>query len=102
LWAATNYPQWTAIPLFAIPDYDGDYYDKPTLPGGLPQVYLWLQNPTPWQTNCNPYYVSSGHTAGMNASLADGSVRFLSPGLSVLTWSKAVNPADGQVLGSDW
>lgn len=38
----------------------------------------------------------------MNIALMDGSVRNVSAGLSQATWSNALNPADGQVLGSDW
>ena len=42
------------------------------------------------------------HTGGMNVSMADGSVRSLSSGISNITWWNAVTPADGNVLGSDW
>jgi hypothetical protein len=38
----------------------------------------------------------------MNIALMDGSVRTISVELSQKTWSNALNPADGQVLGSDW
>jgi hypothetical protein len=42
------------------------------------------------------------HHAMMNVSLMDGSVRKISPALSELTSTRALNPADEQVLGSDW
>jgi prepilin-type N-terminal cleavage/methylation domain-containing protein len=51
---------------------------------------------------CNWYVTQGGHTAGMQVALMDGSVRGVSSGLSVTTWVNACNPADGQVLGSDW
>ena len=38
----------------------------------------------------------------MNVGLADGSVRFLSTGMSGTTWWSAVTPAGGEVLGNDW
>jgi len=45
---------------------------------------------------------TSGHTGGMNVGLGDGSVRFLSAGISGATWWAAITPANGEVLGSDW
>jgi hypothetical protein len=40
--------------------------------------------------------------AAMNIALMDGSVRKISPALSQKTWTYALNPSDGTVLGSDW
>ena len=37
-----------------------------------------------------------------NVALMDGSVRKVSATVSQQTWTNALNPADGQVLGSDW
>jgi hypothetical protein len=45
---------------------------------------------------------TSSHTAGMNVGLADGSVRFISNGISGTTWWAAVTPQGGEVLGNDW
>jgi prepilin-type N-terminal cleavage/methylation domain-containing protein len=45
---------------------------------------------------------SSDHTAGMNVALGDGSVRFLSTGISPLTYWYALTPNQGEVLGSNW
>jgi prepilin-type N-terminal cleavage/methylation domain-containing protein/prepilin-type processing-associated H-X9-DG protein len=98
LWAGWTAPIWQVAPLFAIPGYGGQYYDQ----GSPPQVFLWQQNPTPWDTGCNPFLASSSHTGGMNVALVDGSVRFVNQGLSQATWSLAVNPQDGLSLGSDW
>jgi prepilin-type N-terminal cleavage/methylation domain-containing protein len=44
----------------------------------------------------------SGHTGGMNVGLGDGSVRFVSQGVSATTWANACDPHDGNALGSDW
>jgi prepilin-type N-terminal cleavage/methylation domain-containing protein len=45
---------------------------------------------------------NSPHTAGINAGLGDGSVRFVSQGISGTTWWAALTPNGGEVLGSDW
>jgi prepilin-type N-terminal cleavage/methylation domain-containing protein len=52
--------------------------------------------------NCDPTRPQSGHSAGMNTLLMDGSVRFLSQSLSANTWWFACTPAGGETLGSDW
>ncbi|MDY3560661.1 DUF1559 domain-containing protein [Gemmata sp. JC673] len=44
----------------------------------------------------------SRHSGGVNACLADGSVRFVSDGISQGTWAAAGTRATGEVLGSDW
>jgi prepilin-type N-terminal cleavage/methylation domain-containing protein/prepilin-type processing-associated H-X9-DG protein len=61
----------------------------------------WQQQPD-FSQNCDPYLYNSPHSGGMNVGLGDGSVRFLSPGMSPATWGDAINPADGKVLGPDW
>jgi prepilin-type N-terminal cleavage/methylation domain-containing protein/prepilin-type processing-associated H-X9-DG protein len=44
----------------------------------------------------------SPHTGGINVGLGDGSVRFVSQGISQSTWYAACTPAGGEVLGPDW
>jgi prepilin-type N-terminal cleavage/methylation domain-containing protein len=44
----------------------------------------------------------SPHTAGINVGLGDGSVRFLSQGVSPTTWWFALTPSGGEVLPNDW
>jgi prepilin-type N-terminal cleavage/methylation domain-containing protein len=58
--------------------------------------------PSPYQTNCNPYLTATAHTGGMQVCLGDASVRTLNPGLSSATWWYACTPAGGETLGSDW
>jgi prepilin-type N-terminal cleavage/methylation domain-containing protein len=53
-------------------------------------------------SSCDNLRPSSGHTAGMNTLLMDGSVRFLSQGISPNTWWFACTPDGGETLGSDW
>ena len=69
----------------------------------------WYQEPNTYmfQTNppvglCNNWVAQAGHPSGMNVCLADGSVRVVSSGISQQTWTNAMLPADGMVLGTDW
>jgi prepilin-type N-terminal cleavage/methylation domain-containing protein/prepilin-type processing-associated H-X9-DG protein len=50
----------------------------------------------------NNYVATSPHTGGINVSLGDGSVRFVSQSVSPNTWWLALTPADGIPLPSDW
>jgi prepilin-type N-terminal cleavage/methylation domain-containing protein len=64
--------------------------------------YFQVQ-PNPWQsTNCISTVASTGHPAGIQVCLADGSVRSCARGMSPQTWWMAIVPDDGNVLGSDW
>jgi prepilin-type N-terminal cleavage/methylation domain-containing protein len=42
------------------------------------------------------------HTAGLNCGLGDGSVKFVSTGVSGSTWFAASTPNSGDLLGQDW
>jgi prepilin-type N-terminal cleavage/methylation domain-containing protein len=55
-----------------------------------------------WNNGCDSARAQSGHTAGINVCLGDGSVRFASAGISPATWAIVCHPADGLVAGSDW
>ena len=75
--------------------------DKTVSPGYAPCKLFQVQ-PRYFGT-CDP---SSGgqsaHTGGMNVGLGDGSVRFVSQGVSAATWAIACDPRDGNVPGADW
>ena len=58
--------------------------------------------PYPYRGNCDPTLASSPHPGGINVSLLDGSVRFVSESVSGKTWWDAITPAGGEVLGGDW
>jgi hypothetical protein len=52
--------------------------------------------------NCNPNKWQSFTGNGILVLLADGSTRFVAKTITAATWSNAVHPDDGNVLGADW
>jgi prepilin-type N-terminal cleavage/methylation domain-containing protein len=52
--------------------------------------------------SCDSVVLASPHTAVMPVGLGDGSVRSVSPSVSLLTWVIACDPDSGLALGSDW
>jgi prepilin-type N-terminal cleavage/methylation domain-containing protein len=66
---------------------------------GGPSVKFQVQ---PTQANCDWKTATAFSAGGCMVGLGDGSVRSVSPAISVATWTNAVDPADGQVLGTDW
>ena len=48
------------------------------------------------------FFARSRHTGGVNAVLADGSVRFVPNSVSAQTWQAAGSISGGEVLGGDW
>jgi prepilin-type N-terminal cleavage/methylation domain-containing protein/prepilin-type processing-associated H-X9-DG protein len=92
-----NYwPDWG--PIFSSPDED--HTTGPNTHLVLPQIKPAMANGT--EANCDGAGASSPHTGGINVALADGSVRFVTAGISRNTWYYALSPNDGQPLGSDW
>jgi len=51
---------------------------------------------------CNNLLVQAPYAGGMLVGLGDGSVRLVGAGVGNPTWTYAIFPNDGQVLGSDW
>jgi hypothetical protein len=65
------------------------------------QSYKTFQvRPTPAQ--CDPTIPNSPYSGGILVSMHDGSVRFVSQGVSWQTWLAAFTPGGGDLLGSDW
>jgi prepilin-type N-terminal cleavage/methylation domain-containing protein len=77
-----------------------------TYVGSPPMFYSGLtlppQNKPPPSNGCNPCMLQGPHSGGILVGLGDGSVRLVSTAVSQQTWMNAVDPADGNVLGSDW
>jgi prepilin-type N-terminal cleavage/methylation domain-containing protein len=57
--------------------------------------------PTPFSGNCDPTLASTPHEA-MQAAMADGSVRSISPSISGAIWWALCTPRGGEPLGNDW
>jgi prepilin-type N-terminal cleavage/methylation domain-containing protein len=76
-------------------------YKEPWEITGYSQCLKFQVQPV-WSNGCDSARAQSGHTAGINVCLGDGSVRFVSGGISPATWAIACHPADGLVLGNDW
>jgi prepilin-type N-terminal cleavage/methylation domain-containing protein len=53
-------------------------------------------------TTCDPSRGQTSHISGMNVGMGDGSVRNVSPSISLATWAAACDPRDGNPLGPDW
>jgi prepilin-type N-terminal cleavage/methylation domain-containing protein len=51
---------------------------------------------------CDPLTGNSGHPGAVLVTLADGSVRPISPAISMKTWNAVLTPAGREVLGNDW
>jgi prepilin-type N-terminal cleavage/methylation domain-containing protein len=96
-----NFMSW---PYPAYPNTMGPYWPNPDELPGQPNYKGFFPSPqfgvTPQKAD--PNLCQSYHTGVMNIGLMDGSVRNISAGLSTATWSNALDPADGQVLGTDW
>jgi hypothetical protein len=69
---------------------------------GYGACYMFQVQPLPFFGACDPSRGQSAHTGGMNIGIGDGSVRFVSAGISTTTWAEACDPRDGKPLGSDW
>jgi len=86
------------------PDW-GPIINSPDNPGGggiTGAASIFQSQPKGNPANCDGYRASSPHTAGINAALGDGSVRFISTGVSGATWWTAMTPNNGDILGPDW
>lgn len=61
----------------------------------LPQI-------APTDIDCDPRRMQSFTAGGLLAGLGDGSVKAVNPNITLTTWYRVWNPADGQTLGQDW
>jgi prepilin-type N-terminal cleavage/methylation domain-containing protein len=52
--------------------------------------------------NADPDLAHAWSAGGILVGLGDGSVRNVTPGVTIATWANACNPFDGGVLGNDW
>ena len=72
--------------------------------GGLsswPKALMFQVNPN-FVNACDPLRSQSGHTTGVTVGLGDGSVRFVSQGISDDVWAAVNDPRDRAVVGNNW
>jgi prepilin-type N-terminal cleavage/methylation domain-containing protein/prepilin-type processing-associated H-X9-DG protein len=91
------WPDWG--PIINSSDLGGDP-TGPNIP--TPQIKPPVNPANTNQALCDGGTASGPHTGGVNAGLGDGSVRFVSGGISSKTWWFALTPDGGETLGSDW
>jgi prepilin-type processing-associated H-X9-DG protein len=75
----------------------------------MPAYMTWVEQGTsigfqvtPTSSQCDHWKASSAHSGGINVAMGDGSVRFVSQGVSTTTFFYACTPAGGETLGPDW
>jgi len=68
---------------------------------GYPSCNLFQVRPK-FLENCDTTRAQSTHPGGIPVCLADGSARFVGANVSAVTWARACDPRDGQVMGNDW
>jgi prepilin-type N-terminal cleavage/methylation domain-containing protein/prepilin-type processing-associated H-X9-DG protein len=68
---------------------------------GYPPAKLPQDNPT-FLHNCDPTATQSAHGGGINVTMGDGSVRFVSSSISAASWATVNDPRDGGIPGPDW
>jgi prepilin-type N-terminal cleavage/methylation domain-containing protein len=93
LWSDSNQ---TWRPVFCVNNYSQEPNEA-----GYTKCFKFQVQPN-WITGCDSNRPQSPHPGGIMVGLGDGSVRFLSAGISTTTWERACDPQDGEPLGSDW
>ena len=91
-YSSNDWPDWG--PIIASSDHQ-----DPLGPVQVPQIRPPVINGV---AQADDWRASSPHTGGINAALGDGSVRFVSQGISGVTWWSAMTPQGNEVLGPDW
>lgn len=86
--ACTNYP--------FKENWDGA--NLPNLPSGCTNCLKFQVAPT-WSQGCDPARGQAAHPGGMNVTLGDGSIHFVSGSIADQVWWNLCNPADGNVVG---
>jgi prepilin-type N-terminal cleavage/methylation domain-containing protein len=69
---------------------------------GLTPGALFQLRPAPFIGSCDWTRASTGHGGGIQAGLADGSVRNVPAGISYTAWWFAFTPAGGEPVPGDW
>jgi prepilin-type N-terminal cleavage/methylation domain-containing protein len=112
-WSTPNGP-W-AIPAFGYTTARNQPYGFPNLQEGPGSGYYpdmgWNSvggssniafQTAPSAAACNWGVLQTGHTGTMQVAMGDGSVKGVTPSISVQTWTMACHPSDGNPLPSNW
>jgi prepilin-type N-terminal cleavage/methylation domain-containing protein len=92
---------WNPIPL-ARSQFPPTYpYLTMPLPQFAPNFKLPPNDPS-LREGCDPKRVQGFFATVMLVGMGDGSVKSVKRGVSQATWGRAVDPADGLILGNDW
>jgi prepilin-type N-terminal cleavage/methylation domain-containing protein len=67
-----------------------------------PWSYAVLFQVQPIIKLCNPQLLQALTPGGLQVAMGDGSVKIISPGVSTVTFGRAIDMQDGGVLGPDW
>ncbi|MFL5242268.1 MAG: DUF1559 domain-containing protein [Gemmataceae bacterium] len=67
-----------------------------------PWAYAVPFQSKPTVAECDPLRLQSFTIGGIQVLMGDGSARTVSAGISPATWGRAIDPADGLPMGSDW
>ncbi|OWK43349.1 DUF1559 domain-containing protein [Fimbriiglobus ruber] len=104
--AAGNYHSWTNTNGGVLAPTVQGMIGYTSAPGGVASYAAAPQATTPGLNVCDPYRTQTIHTGVCNTLLMDGSVRTVTSSISggtvTSTFYYALNPSDGNVLGSDW
>lgn len=69
---------------------------------GLPTPPTIPFQPQPAQGTCDHRLLQGLTGTVVMVGLADGSVRSVTPAITLTTWNAAITPNGGEILGSDW
>jgi prepilin-type N-terminal cleavage/methylation domain-containing protein len=96
MWAHSGQSWWPVVMAPDFVKYNPNCY-------GPNAGAMFLMHPSPFVNGaCDFTRASTGHTAGIQACMGDGSVHTVSQGVSVTTWWYAFTPGGGETLPSDW
>jgi prepilin-type N-terminal cleavage/methylation domain-containing protein len=95
---------WMSINGFGVsyPDPNSPPKDYPIDPATGNSRYMTAIQVTPPIKQCDPTRLQAMGSGGMMVGMMDGSVRSVSPSVSLNTLARAFVPNDGYVLGNDW
>lgn len=68
---------------------------------GYPPAPMFQVTPH-YMTTCDPSRSQSGHAAGVNVGIGDGSVRFVAQGVDANTWAYVNDPRDRNAISTEW